>query len=775
MKRREFLQQAGLALATLGISEASLWQMSDRTLAAIAKPTSRKLALLVGINQYPLKENLKLQGCVTDVELQRELLIHRLGFSSRDVLTLTNEQATREKIESAFINHLISQAGPDDVVVFHFSGYGRCVQTGESPVELQSSLVPIDGNALEASGGPINDLLESTLQLLLKSLKTSQVVTILDTSYATLERQQVGVLRGRSYPSGKPSWESSAIQLTPEVQALQDELRNNLKADAEQLRVQRRFGQLPGVVISAAMPIQRPMEQGVSPALTPVRGQQAFESQWCGFSAGLLTYGLTQNLWLATPGTRLPVSLATVSNQVQQLAGDREQPRLSGSKSQEPSQTISQWQPLDREGADGTIEAIAEDGKTLTLWLGGLYPQVLNNYQPHGLFEIVPSPDSESDSNANGRIQLRSIEGLKAKAVTIANTENPPHPQKGALIQETVRFLSRSINLVVGICEDLERIERVDATSAFSAIPNVSTVVLGESSQAVNCVFSQVKHSDLSEGANLHNSYGLFSPGLELIPQTLGEKDEAVKTAVRRLTPTLDILWGMKLLQLTLNQGSSHLAVRATLEKLNPERQLLARQEPPRSPLPRTSTAKLPSLLNLEIGTQIGYRLHNQEDRPVYVLLLGWDHSGMLKIFQPSKVSISPKSATPRSGDKTEPELAMENQQLVIPPGESIVLPEAIAPVEWTVCCGQGLAQTQVIFSVAPFTQTAKVLKLAEASAGAKSLSGTVKNPGGTAKAVLEDLHQASRADIDPEWSKPDSYALSVKAWCSLSFIYRVV
>lgn len=769
MKRREFLQQAGLALATLGISEASLWQMSDRTLAAIAKPTSRKLALLVGINQYPLSENLKLRGCLTDVELQRELLVHRLGFSPRDVLTLTNEQATREKIESAFIDHLIGQARADDVVVFHFSGYGRYVQTGETPVDLQSTLVPIDGNALQASGRPINDLLESTLQLLLKSLKTTQVVTILDTSYAPMEQQQWATLRGRSYPNLQETWQSSTIELTPEVQSLQEQLRETLKADAEQLRVQRRFGQLPGVVISAATPIQRPIELGVQTTTKGVRGEQAFESQWNGFSAGLLTYWLTQHLWLATPSTRLPVSLATISNQVQSLAGDREQLHLSGVKSQENPQTTIQEQLSDRPVAEGAIQAIAEEGKTLTLWLGGLPPEVLNDYQPHSLFTLTSTPEPTP------LIELRSLEGLKAKAVALPGTNPDLHFKEGDLIQESVRCLSRSLDLVVGICQDLERIERVDATSAFSGIPNVSTVVLGESTQPVNCVFSKGMNAEISQDVNLHNSYGLFSPGLELIPHTLGETDEAVKTAIRRLTPTLDSLWAMKLLQLTLNGGSSRLAVRATLEKLNPERQILARQEPGRSPIPRTSTAKLPSLLNLEIGSRIGYRLHNQEERPLYAMLFGLDRSGNLKVFRPSKVSLSPKSVSSTSGEQTEPKVAVENQQLVIPPGTSIFLPEAIAPVEWTVCCGEGLAQTQIIFSVAPFTQTAKILKLAESSAGSKGISGTVKNPGATAKAVLEDLHQASSADIAPEWIKPDSYAFSVKAWCSLSFIYRVV
>jgi len=83
-----------------------------------------------------------LNGCVTDVELQRELLIYRFGFLAADILILTDAQATRENIETAFVEHLTAQGKPGDVVVFHFSGYGSKVKTGKT---LVNSLVPIDG------------------------------------------------------------------------------------------------------------------------------------------------------------------------------------------------------------------------------------------------------------------------------------------------------------------------------------------------------------------------------------------------------------------------------------------------------------------------------------------------------------------------------------------------------------------------------------------------------------------------------------------------------
>ena len=150
--RRAFLQRTGLALSAFGVSEASFLSWADRYHQALAQPSRRKLALLVGIDQYPDQvcdfssgQGIGLQGCVTDVALQRELLTNRFGFQSADVLTLTNQQATRQGIIDAIQGHLTDQARFGDVVVFHFSGYGSQIRLDSQPETLRNSLVPVDG------------------------------------------------------------------------------------------------------------------------------------------------------------------------------------------------------------------------------------------------------------------------------------------------------------------------------------------------------------------------------------------------------------------------------------------------------------------------------------------------------------------------------------------------------------------------------------------------------------------------------------------------------
>ncbi|WP_421655856.1 hypothetical protein [Leptothermofonsia sp. ETS-13] len=86
IKRRHFLQFAGSTLAALGANQLTFLHQADRYGQVLAQGSpGRKLALLVGINNYPAPIR-TLQGCLTDVELQRELLVYRYGFNPSDIL-----------------------------------------------------------------------------------------------------------------------------------------------------------------------------------------------------------------------------------------------------------------------------------------------------------------------------------------------------------------------------------------------------------------------------------------------------------------------------------------------------------------------------------------------------------------------------------------------------------------------------------------------------------------------------------------------------------------
>jgi hypothetical protein len=96
--------------------------------AAGAPPPRRRLALLVGVSDYPgLDADSQLQGPRNDVALWRGLLLER-GFAAAAVKVLADGVAdaalpTRAAIIAA-LDDLAGQAGPGDFVLLYFAGHG---------------------------------------------------------------------------------------------------------------------------------------------------------------------------------------------------------------------------------------------------------------------------------------------------------------------------------------------------------------------------------------------------------------------------------------------------------------------------------------------------------------------------------------------------------------------------------------------------------------------------------------------------------------------------
>ncbi|MFP4102094.1 caspase family protein [Coleofasciculus sp.] len=783
LNRRTFLQKAGWGLAALGVSETVLSLLGDKSLAVplleryfqvLAQPGGRKLALLVGINEYPRMT--ALAGCVTDVELQRELLIHRFGFQANDIVTLTNSQATRETIETTFIEHLTKQAEAGDVVVFHFSGYGSQVQmpqsekTVASSMGWQNSFVPVDG-ILPTKGEPAaNDFLVETLALLLRSLATDQVTTVLDTSHTQAVNLLKGSLKVRS------SLRQALPAPNPDELAFQEQLMQRLKAASKPWKSLDKSMQMPGLVLTAA---------GSS--------QPATEAQWNGFSAGLFTYALTQHLWQATAATSVQISVSRTAGIVNQFAGNEQQPQLTGQKSQNSllAYYLSPNPPL---GADGVVRGIEENGKVAQLWLAGLPAPVLEYYSPNSVLELIdreslslpPSPPENSSATDNPaqsvpksvQLQLRSKDGLTAKArILSGNGGEKVQPQVGQLVRERIRVLPRNMGLTIALDTHLERIERVDATSAFASIPSVSSVVVaGE--QATDYLFGRGKKqaTETSE-PKFKGGYGLFSLARNPIPNSLGEEAEAVKSAVNRLNPKFKTLLAMKWLRLTANEGSSRLGIRASLEMIAPETKTIIQRETWRTSVgfatnktkknasntsPSVGSAIMPKL---PIGSRVQYRVENYSDRPLYFMVLGLESSGGAIAFYQQLPS--------PEGLESE-----QNPPLIsgaIKPGETLILPQPSASFNWMVPGPVGVAEIQLICSPSPFKGAIAALEAAMRPKGEGEQVGDLFNPLEVTRAILQDLHQASNITPDKLGIGSDVYALDVNAWATLSFNYQVV
>ncbi|MBW4684798.1 MAG: caspase family protein [Komarekiella atlantica HA4396-MV6] len=703
MKRRTFLHTIGSILAVLGITEAEWLTLGNRYYQALAQPSPRKLALLIGINQYPRSA---LSGCLTDVELQRELLMHRFGFQASDILTLTEEQASREFIEAAFLDHL-GQAQLGDVVVFHFSGYGTRVRGTSLDAAGQNALVPASENKSQDEK-IVNYLLEETVLLLLRSLPTNRVTAVLDTSYDALGKAEIGSkIRARK--------ESVDVQLAAAELDFLKQLKTKTSLNLDTL------------VLSA----------------TSEPKQLAREGVFSDFSAGLFTYALTQHLWESTPATTIQFILSDVESSLYKL-GSKQQPALVSSKKN--STLAENFFPEINIAAQGAVTAVEEDGKTVHLWLAGLPLQVLEYYGVNSRLTLLTGE----------QLILRSRTGLTAKAHI--SSIDATIPLQGQLVQEAVRVLPRNIDLTVALDTELERIERVDATSAFAAtVPRVSSVVARE--QPADYVLGKLEQTP--------SRYGLFSLGGELILNTAGEVGEAVKVAVQRLAPKFKILLAAKLWRLTENAGSSNLAVKATLEIINSiSPRVIMQRQTLRTLSSEKSISKSPSIPTVPIGSRMQYRVQNLGDRPLYLILLGLKNNRTAVAFYPWQIPQEPNNPD------TKPLLT----QLVITPGGTLTLPQTTAAAsDWVIPGPAFFCEQQLIFSTAPLSETFAALDTAKYStADQQLLISALLNPLEVAQALLQDLHNASAVKGEMNNIAADSYILDVNNWASLSFSFQV-
>ena len=704
--------------------------------STLAATNSRKLALLVGINQYsPLNTNnthnnfpyLDLQGCLTDVELQRELLIERYGFQAIDILTLTDAQATRENIENAFVEHLVNQAQAGDVVIFHFSGYGSrikipsfSVSTALSPAsEEMLGFLPSDGLTSEQVR---NDLMQESLYLLARSLRTDKVTMILDCSHGKPTSSFQGNLRTRSclIPADSPPLQE--IDFQSKIATLAKTLGKKTKAD------------LPGMTLAATS----------SPKV-------AVEFLGDGFSAGLFTYGLTQHLWQITPPRRVITVLNQVDEAIAPSMGKyQESQAFLGNN---PSSLIYGISSPFSQGSEAVIEKILEpaSSKLVVIRFTGISPLVLDNGVVKSCFQVIS--EENVDSSEDILLQVTEQTGRKAKAsllnakVTLLGTEP---------LQEVIRAIPRHLGLTVALDSQFDRIERVDATSAFSAIA-VVTGVINAGEQSADCVLGKKK-----------GGYGLFSEGGRLLFSTGKGNIEAIKSIIGKLTPKLEQVLAKKWWDLTANEHSSRLGLRATLAVLQDSKAIaVLTKEADRydfsinsAPSIQSSPIKSPEtlgLVSITSGSRLQYRLENHQDQSLYFVILGIDANGKAIAWYP--------------GDQPES----------ISPQQSQMIPAPSSAMSWRVPSNGGLAQMQVIASLKPFQQFWEAL--AENLPNLTSPDATshpaqileIQNPLAIAQSLLEDLHRNSAVSSTMINNTTDYYALEMTTWATLNFIYQVI
>ncbi|WP_242018061.1 caspase family protein [Synechocystis sp. FACHB-383] len=618
---------------------------------SLASNTNQKWALLLAAGQGDgsTGDRRGLMGCSTDRQLLGEVLRGRYGFETAKVAGLDPQAMALPALETLFDNHLRQQVQKGDPVVVAFSGYGSYnPPAAMTPNPTWEQALPYLG--LFLSGEKENNLLPlTTLVNWLQSLKTKQIYLVLDCGFSTGAKEFEGNLRGRSGGRGGP--------MPPEVNA------SNPPAKAS-------LGNI--TLMSATGP-----------------GQTAVEVQLGKQSAGLFTLALTQSLWENNSAS----AMASLWDHSRNLLV----PRLG-------AEQIPQWRSPNNSpdflapttlgmGGEGMVTGLV-GGNSLQGQIVALAPLVQKRALVHSCYLTVPTMGAGNDLNPtdnpdrpdNTLWQVQNVKGQSATLTAIATTAstkaesaptstaaNDEEAEKETLVgsglREMYRAIPKTLALTVALAHDLERIERVDATSAFGAIAAVEAVINAGDGSA-DCVFGKLET----------HRYSLFTEGGNpLQPLTKSESSGAVKTVISALDPCLNRLLALKWLTLLANGDSTQLGAALKLVQQtsgdNPLPRLTYQWRSARHPHPPQDNSTgngangvpnaPPSFLPTVATNQaLQCELENFSQEPLYGCLIGVNNRGLsvaailhpdLKLLQGKEQLIWPSPDDPLwiiGGDK---------------------------------------------------------------------------------------------------------------------------
>lgn len=732
--RRKFLQA--------GLTSLIGWQFLTRDRVAFAAEqyvrqttasNQRKRALLIGINQYDAKEEaqnaaattngwLPLHGCVNDVELQKELLIHRFGFAPQDIVTLTDREATRSNIADTIATHLVAQTLPDDLVIVHFSGHG-------SRLGNYNTLVPVD-SGLPQNLENLRDITEQEWQGWLQAIATDRILNVIDAGFYYPNVSAIGNFRLRSRV-GLKNWQPTSESIdNPPI---------------------------------ATKPISTTLRAASGDMLCA-------DAQWSGFSSGAFTYSLVQQLWQITPATTIHVVMSDLATTLDRRALHNDnltiEKQVANMWEAEATKqkaiattTFAEMLPIPDFGSDGVIINSTGDRHTADVYLAGLPIAVLSNYAAGAILNVMAASTSEIanasetqsvlksiPANPQATVQLKSRNGFNGKVEVLNDHSINPKLETGQLLQEVMRAISHNVKLAIALDVGLSKIERVDATSAFSTLPNMFGVNANE--QCADCLFGVQSAS-----------YGLFTVGHTPILGSFGSVGESVGVAIKRLQPFLESLLAAKLIRTTENQAATHLDVRVTLKAMIgvDERSVtLASQSAARASLiPANNAINTVRTKPINIGDRLECQIENFSDQPLYMRIFCLDPRS--KILTPNFI------ATPYANDG------------IIPASETLTIPYPKAPMNWAVSAPKGMVDVYIVISRSPLLQVAKILEASQRQAS--SLNGliSIPNPLQVAQCLLADLDRAGKpSDFGNAANVNDAWMLDMQQWATFNFNYQV-
>lgn len=749
IKRRHFLQAAGATLASLGLSQWDVLHQANQYGRVLAQGSpGRKLALLVGVNAYPDKIS-NLKGCLTDVELQWELLVHRFGFNPKDILVVADKQLsftnyeplkpTRDNILNAFKTHL-GQAKAGDVVVFHYSGHGsRIIDPNPIPEliinnakvantdKLNGTMVPND--RITSDPAIVQDIMGRTLFLLMRSLKTDLVTAVLDSCHSGGGTR--GGLTFRAVPS-RVDGDRYASPSPAELE-LQQKLMKDLGISEVDLAKMRQQGIAKGVAIGSAQ-----FDQYAADA--------PFDNET--FHAGAFTYLLTRYLWQSDTNESIKAAFVNLARSTKDLAANSKYPIeqfpiFAANPESNGDQRAYFLAPTNR-WAEAVVRDVKSDGR-IEYWLGGVSSLSLAASDKGGLWAVVDDKGNEiAELEQTGRTGLTAMGKLRTGQLSSL--------QRGTLLREKIRGLPTDLKLRVSLDESLGN----QMEAAKVALQKLERVQIVKTEQGADCilgrmtpvVLQQVKRGQTQRGGVLPTTetVGLFLTGLRPIAPTFSDKPgESAQAAVERLQGRLKSLLAGKLLKLVTGSDAALVG--------QPSAYKVAVTIAPKGSR-ATTTPK-----TFKQGTAIQVQVRNNEKRNLYVAVIGISAGGKITPLHPYWISAEGEA--------------------IIGSGQTLITP--IEGDDWTfTLTGSGSLEILVLASEKPIRDALKGLQTIAAGRGAGvasraplTLSGEEEL--GFVEALIGDGNRNTRSGDADIGVNRDLNAINRRQLAAISTIVEVV
>ena len=619
IKRRHFLQFAGSTLAAMGLSQSELLSQAERYSQAVAQSAPHKWAMLVGINEYSERTGISsLEGCLTDVDLQYNLLVNRFGFNPDNIVKVTDKadyKPNRQTILEVFQKHLVEKAAPGDVVVFHYSGHGARVIDPDpiynDGLGLNGTIVPNDD--FDPDSGVVPDIMGRTLFLLMRSLKTDNVTAILDSCHSG------GGLRGNAVVRAVPDADGARLPM-PEELAFQRSLLAEMGISPEAFQAERRAGVAKGLGIGSAQ-------------LTELSYEAPYES----FKAGTFTYLLTRYLWqmpTGVPAKTVRTSLVRSTRAAVAAYSDQlvQVPEFQAAPSSDSLARPIYFTSPTRGTAEAVVTRVADNGQ-IVFWMGGVSLSVLQLADAEIEFTVL-----NEDREPVGIIRQTDRSGLRGVGELLSGEALP-----GMLLRETVVGLPAHPVLKIGVDASLG----AEGEIALRLLPEVlMSAQTGRSQLVASLVDSQtpvdyilgrmsednrlrLQASELAD--SLIPPVGtvlLFTSALEPILNTHDAVGESVVDAIARLKRRFKSLLASKVLR-AMSDIKSDMAITGTVfAESNPSRSV-----PIRAAAFEESAVEAQAF---ESGGDVNIRLKNSMTEAVYVSCLAIDSDGNMTVVYPN-------------------------------------------------------------------------------------------------------------------------------------------